>query len=226
MVLVLISMAGFAAFLLSDIVSFGLNSDHRTFLAGLELQDSIDNILSMINWSGKSIEPAAIVNPVAQKGRFNNPQETNTSPGKGNTVRLAANKSGDQNSSPSRAVNSSRNAKELNLSNSSRMANSLSSNQVSSGSTVRSTSGGSSSSKHADDKKAPLIKTNHGSSSGTPISQPLKQVDARGDQKYENKTQVNSTQANATQANTTLENAHTGEHRTGELHQSGQHSDY
>ena len=104
MVLVLISMAGFAAFLLSDIVSFGLNSDHRTFLAGLEQQDSIDNILSMINWSEKSIRPAAIVNPVAQKRRFDNLPEANTSPGKGDTVRLAANKSGDKNSSPSRTV--------------------------------------------------------------------------------------------------------------------------
>ena len=90
MVLALISMAGFAAFLLSDIVSFGLNSDHRTFLAGLEPQDSIDNILSMINWSEKSIKPDAIESPVAQKGRFNNPPETNTSPGKGDTVHLAA----------------------------------------------------------------------------------------------------------------------------------------
>ena len=43
LVLVLISMAGFAAFLLSDILSFGSNSDHRTFLAGLEGQNSIDN---------------------------------------------------------------------------------------------------------------------------------------------------------------------------------------
>ena len=211
-VLVLISMAGFAAFLLSDIMSFGLNSDHQTFLAGLELKDSIDNILSMINWSPKSIEPAAIINPVTQKGRFNNLQETNTSPGKGDTVRLAANKSGDKNSSPSRAVNSSRNAKELNLSNSSRMANSFSSNQVSSSSTISSTSGGSSSGNPVNDKKAPLIKMNHGSSSGTSTSQPLKQIDVRGDEKYANKTQAkvtqaNVTEANATQLNTTLANA-------------------
>ena len=216
MVLALISMAGFAAFLLSDIVSFGLNSDHRTFLAGLEPQDSIDNILSMINWSEKSIKPAAIESPVAQKGRFNNPQETNTSPGKGDTVRLAANKSGDKNSSPSRAVNSSRNAKELNLSNSSRTAL----NQVSSGSTVRSSSGGASSSKPVNNKKAPLIKMNHGSSSSTSTSQPLKQIDVRGDQKYANKTQV---ELHTGERHTG--ERHTGEHHTGECHRGEQHSD-
>jgi len=203
MVLALISMAGFAAFLLSDIVSFGLNSDHRTFLAGLEPQDSIDNILSMINWSEKSIKPDAIESPVAQKRRFNNPPETNTSPGKGDTVRLAANKSGDKNSSPSRAANSSRNAKELNLSNSSRTAL----NQVSSGNTVRSSSGGGSSSKSHNSKKAPLVKMNNGSSSSTSTAQPAKQIDVRGDQKYSNKTQVNSTQVNATQVNATQVNA-------------------
>ncbi|HEX7445189.1 MAG TPA: hypothetical protein VF300_02250 [Methanothrix sp.] len=207
-VLVLISMAGFSAFLLSDIVSFGLNSDHRTFLAGLEHQDSIDKIMSIINWNEKSIKSAAMGNPAAQKGRFNNPLEANSSPGKVDTVRLAANKSGDENSSPSRAVNSSRNAKELNLSNSSRTAL----NPVSSGSTVSSTAGDASSSKPVNDKKASLIKMNHGSSSGTSASLPLKQIDGQGDQKYANKpqagaTHVNATQANATEVNTTLVNA-------------------
>ncbi len=207
MVLVLISMAGFAAFLLSDILSFGLNSDHQTFLAGLEHQDSIDNILSMINWSEMGIEPGARENPVAQKRRFNDPLEANSSPGKGDIVRVAANISGDGNSSPSRAVNSSHNATELNLSNSSRMANSLSSNMVSSGSTIRSTSGGASSSKTVNDKKAPLIKMNHGSSSGTPTSQSSKPKDLQGDQKNANKPQSNATQQNATQQNATQQNA-------------------
>ena len=194
MVLLLISMAGFAAFLLSDIVSFGLNSDHRTFLADLEHQDSIDYIMSIINWGEKSIKPEAMENPVAQKRMFNNPLETNTSPGKGDIVRMAANVSGDENASPSRAVNSSQNAKELNLSNSSRTAL----NQVPSGSAAGSTAGDASSNKPVNNKKAPLIKMNHGSSSGTPTSQPLKQIDVRGDQKYANKTQVNVTQVNAT----------------------------
>ncbi len=86
---------------------------------------------------------------------------------------------------------SSQNAKEQNLSNSSRTA----SNQPSSGSTVVST-GDTSSSKLVNEKKAPVIKMNHGSSSGKPISQPLKQ-----------KSQANSTQVNATQVNTTRVNA-------------------
>ena len=164
--LLLISMAGFATFLLSDILSFGLNSDHRTFLAGLEHQDSIDNILSIINWNEKSIKPAAVENPVAQRRRFDNPLGSNTSPGSGAIVRVVANKSGDENSSPSRAVPLS-------------------------GSTFVST-GDTSSNKLVNEKKAPVIKMNHGSSSGTPTSQPLKQ-----------KPQANATKVNTTQANTT-----------------------
>jgi hypothetical protein len=190
-VLLLISMAGFAAFLLSDIMSFGLNSDHRTFLAGLEHQDSIDNIVSIMNWNEKSTEPTAVENPVAQKRRFNDPLETNTSPGKGDIVLVGANKSGDGNSSPTRAVYIAQNAKEQNLSNSSRTA----SDQPSSGSAVVST-GITSSSKLVNEKKTPVIKMNHGSSSSKPISQPLKQ-----------KSLANSTQANATQVNTTRVNA-------------------
>jgi hypothetical protein len=188
---ILISMAGFAAFLLSDILSFGLNSDHRTFLAGLEHQDSIDNIVSIMNWNEKSTEPAAVENPVAQKRRFNDPLETNTSPGKDDIVLVGANKSGDGNSSPSRAVYIGQNAKGQNLSNSSRTA----SNQPSSGSTIVST-GNTSSIKLVKEKKAPVIKMNHGSSSGRPMSQPLKQ-----------KSQANSTKVNTTQANTTRVNA-------------------
>jgi hypothetical protein len=194
-VLLLISMAGFAAFLLSDIMSFGLNSDHRTFLAGLEHQDSIDNIVSIMNWNEKNIKPASIENPVAQRSRFNSPLETNASPSKGDIVLVGANKSGDGNSSPSRAVYIGQDAKGQNLSNSSRTA----SNQPSSGSTVVST-GDTSSSKLGKEKTAPLIKMNHGSSSGTPISQPLKQ------KPQANATQVNTTQVNTTQVNTTRVN--------------------
>jgi len=194
--LLLISMAGFATFLLSDILSFGLNSDHRTFLAGLEGQDSIDNILSIINWNEKNIKPAAVENPVAQRRRFDNPLESNTSPGSGAIVRVVANKSGDENSSPSRAVYISQNAKEQNYSNSSRTA----SNQPLSGSTFVST-GDTSSSKLVNEKKAPVIKMNHGSSSGTPTSQPLKQ------KPQANATKVNTTQANTTHLNTTKADA-------------------
>jgi hypothetical protein len=194
--LLLISMAGFAAFLLSDILSFGLNSDHRTFLAGLEHQDSIDNILSIINWNEKSIKPAAVENPVAQRRRFDNPPGSNTSPGSGAIVRMVANKSGDGNSSPSRAVYIGQNAKEQNYSNSSRTA----SNQPLSGSTFVST-GDTSSSKLVNEKKAPVIKMNHGSSSGTPTSQPLKQ------KPQANATKVNTTQANTTHLNTTKADA-------------------
>ena len=197
LVLVLISMAGFAAFLLSDILSLGSNSDHQTFLVGLEGQDSIDNIMSIINWNEKGIKPTVTEDPVAQKKASNNLLETNSSQGRGDIVRVAANKSGDGNSSPSRAVYISQNAKEQNnLSNSSRTA----SNQPSSGSTVVST-GDTSSSKLLKEKTAPLIKMNHGSSSGTPISQPLKQ------KPQANATQVNTTQANTTQLNTTTVNA-------------------
>ena len=69
LVLALISLAGFAAFLLSDILSFGSNSDHRTFLIGLEGQDSIDGIMSIINGNEKGIIPAVAEGPVAQKKR-------------------------------------------------------------------------------------------------------------------------------------------------------------
>ena len=193
--LLLISMAGFAAFLLSDILSFGLNSDHRTFLAGLEHQDSIDNILSIMNWNEKSIKPAAVENPVAQR-RFDNPLVSNTSPSSGAIVRVVANKSGDENSSPSRAVYIGQNAKEQNYSNSSRTA----SNQPSGGSTFVST-GDTSSNKLVNEKKAPVIKINHGSSSGTPTSQPLKQ------KPQANATKVNATQANTTHLNTTKADA-------------------
>ncbi len=212
LVLVLISMAGFAAFLLSDILSFGSNSDHQTFLVGLEGQDSIDSIMSIINWNEKDIEPAAVEDPVAPRRRFNNPLETNTSPGRGDIVQVAANKSGEGNSSPSRAVYISQNAKEQNNhSNSSRTA----SKQPSSGSTVVST-GDTSSSKLVKEKTAPLIKMNHGSSSGTPITQPLKQKpQANATQvnttqvntKKVNTTQVNTTRVNTTQLNTTTVNA-------------------
>jgi len=197
LVLVLISMAGFAAFLLSDILSFGSNSDHQTILVGLEGQDSIDNIMSIINWNEKGIEPAAVEDPVAPRRRFNNPLETNTSPGRGDIVRVAADKSGDGNSSPSRAAYISQNAKEQNNhSNSSRTA----SNQPSRGSTVVS-AGDTSSSKLVKEKTAPLIKMNYGSSSGKPISQPLKQ------KPQANATQVNTTRVNTTQLNTTTVNA-------------------
>jgi len=54
----LITMTGLAAFLLSDIISFGLNSDHNSVLAGLEDQDPIKSIMSIINWNEKNIKPA------------------------------------------------------------------------------------------------------------------------------------------------------------------------
>jgi hypothetical protein len=195
--LALISMAGFAAFLLSDIISFGSNSDHQTFLAGLEGQNSIDNIMSIIDWNRKGVIPAVTKNPVEQRRRFDNPLESNTSPGSGAIVRMVANKSGDGNSSPSRAVYKGQNAKEQNLSNSSRTA----SNQPSSGSPFVST-GNTSSSKLVNEKKAHVIKMNHGSSSGTPISQPQKQKPQANAIKV-NTTQANTTRVNATQVNAT-----------------------
>jgi hypothetical protein len=195
--LLLISMAGFSAFLLSDILSFGLNSDHRTFLASLEGQDSIDNILSIMNWNEKTIDPAAVENSVAQRRRFDNPLESNTSPGSGAIVRVVANKSGDENSSPSRTVYIGQNAKEQNNSNSSRTA----SNQQLNGSTFVST-GYTSSSKLVNEKKAPVVKMNHGSSSGTPVSRPLKQ-EIQANATNANTTQVNTAQVNTTQLNTT-----------------------
>ena len=201
LVLVLISMAGFAAFLLSDILSFGSNSDHRTFLAGLEGQNSIDNIMSIIDWNQKGIVQAVTKNPVAQEKGSNGLPEINSSQGKRDVVRMAGNVSADGNGSLSRMNGSSLNTKELNLSNSSRTANSFSSNQASSGSAVESTVTETSSSKLVNVKKAPVIKMNHGSSSGTPTSQPLKQ------KPQANATKVNTTQANTTHLNTTKADA-------------------
>ena len=91
LVLALISMAGFAAFLLSDIISFGSNSDHRTFLVGLEGQNSIDNIMSIIDWNGKGVIPAVTKNPVAPEKGSNNLPETNSSRDKRDVARTAGN---------------------------------------------------------------------------------------------------------------------------------------
>jgi hypothetical protein len=173
LVLVLISLAGFAAFLLSDILSFGSNSDHQTFLAGLEGQDSIDGIMSIISWNEKGIEPAVTEDPVAQKKAPNNLPETNSSQGKRDVVRMAGNISADGNASLSR---------------------------------VESTVSDTSSSKLVDEKKAPMIKMHHSSSSGTSITKPLKQVNVSGDQKNVIKSAVNSTGVNNTELNSTKVN--------------------
>ena len=206
-VLVLISMAGFAAFLLSDIVSFGLNPDNRTFLVGLEHQDSIDSIMSIINWNEKSIKPAAIGDPLVLKREPNNFMEINSSQSKSDAVRTAANISEDENSSPSSAKGSGRIAEKLNNSNLSRIANSFSSSQPSSSSTVGSTARDTSSSKLVGENKASSIKMHYGSSSSTSISQPLKQINAQEDKKYGNGTQVNATLVNTTQAHSTQVNS-------------------
>jgi len=173
LVLVLISLAGFAAFLLSDILSFGSNSDHQTFLAGLEGQDSIDGIMSIISWNEKGIELAVTEDPVAQKKAPNNLPETNSSQGKRDVVRMAGNISADGNASLSR---------------------------------VESTVSDTSSSKLVDEKKAPMIKMHHSSSSGTSITKPLKQVNVSGDQKNVIKSAVNSTGVNNTELNSTKVN--------------------
>jgi len=173
LVLALISLAGLAAFLLSDILSFGSNSDHQTFLAGLEGQDSIDGIMSIISWNEKGIEPAVTEDPVAQKKAPNNLPETNSSQGKRDVVRMAGNISADGNASLSR---------------------------------VESTVSDTSSSKLVDEKKAPMIKMHHSSSSGTSITKPLKQVNVSGDQKNVIKSAVNSTGVNNTELNSTKVN--------------------
>jgi hypothetical protein len=206
LVLALISLAGFAAFLLSDILSFGSNYDHRTFLAGLEGQDSIDGIMSIINWNEKGVKPTVTEDPVAQKKASDNLLETNSSQDKRDVVRMAGNISADGNGSLSREEGSSLSTKELNRSNSSRTANSFSSSQASIGSAVESTVSDTSSSKLVDEKKAPLIKMHHSSSSGTSITKPLKQVNVSGDQKNANKSQVNSTEVNNTELNSTKVN--------------------
>lgn len=51
LIMILISMTGLAAFLISDIMSFASDSNHRGILAGFELQDSKNSFMSMTDWS-------------------------------------------------------------------------------------------------------------------------------------------------------------------------------
>ena len=196
LVLVLITMTGLAAFLLSDIISFGLNSDHKSVLAGLEDQDPIKSIMSIINWNEKNIKPAVLDNPVVQKGGLIGLSVANSSPKMSDTGRLDANISGKKNSSLFQMNGSSQKAKERNPSNSSPMPNSFSSNRVSSDSAVRNTASGTSSNKLIKEKVTTTSKLKHqGSSRETPISQSLKQKDIQQDLNYSINTQMNSTQS-------------------------------
>ena len=88
LILVLITMTGLAAFLLSDIISFGLNSDHKSVLAGLEDQVLLKSIMSVINWNEKNIKPAILHSPVVQKGGLIGLSVANSSPKMGVTGRL------------------------------------------------------------------------------------------------------------------------------------------
>ena len=207
LVLVLITMTGLAAFLLSDIISFGLNSDHKSVLAGLEDQDLIKSITSIINWNEKDIKPAVLDNPVVQKGGLIGLSVANSSPKMGDTSRLDANISGKENSSLFQMNSLSQKAKKRNPSNSSPMPNSFSSNRVSSDSAVRNTASGTSSNKLVKEKGTTAsIKTHQGSSREASISQSLKQRDIQKDLICANNTQVNSTQVNSTQVNSTQVN--------------------
>jgi hypothetical protein len=207
LVLVLIAMTGLAAFLLSDIISFGLNSDHKSVLAGFEDQDPVKSIMSIINWNEKNLKPAVLDNPVVQKGGLIGLSVANSSPRMSDTGRLEANISGKKNSSLFQMDGSSQKAKERKPSNSSPMPNSFSSNQVSSDSAVRNTASGTISNKLIKEKVTTTSKLKRqGSSRETPISQSLKQKDIQQDLNYSINTQMNSSQANITQANSSQAN--------------------
>jgi len=204
LVLVLISMTGLAAFLLSDIISFGSNSDHKSFLVGFEHQEPIKSIMSIINWNEKNIEPAVLDNPVVQKGGLIGLSVANSSPKINDMSRMGVNISGEKNSSLLQMDGSNQKAKERNPSNSSPTPNSFSSKRVSSDSAVRNTASGSSSNKLVKENGTTAsIKTHQGSSRETPVSQSLKQKDIQQDLDYANNTKVNSTQVNSTKANNT-----------------------
>ena len=204
LILVLISMTGLAAFLLSDILSFGLNSDHKSVLVGLEHQDLILSIMSIINWDEKNINPADLDNPMAPKGGLIGLTASNSSQNMSDIGRLAANISDEKNGSLFQMDGSSQKAKEWNPSNSSPKPNSFSRNQTSSDSTVRNTASDTGSNKLVKEKgTTALIKKNHGSSRETPISPSSKQKDMQQNLNYANNTNGNSTQANSTQAKST-----------------------
>jgi hypothetical protein len=86
------------------------------------------------------------------------------------------------------------------------MAGNISADGNASLSRVESTVSDTSSSKLVDEKKAPMIKMHHSSSSGTSITKPLKQVNVSGDQKNVIKSAVNSTGVNNTELNSTKVN--------------------
>lgn len=182
LILVLISMTGLAAFLLSDILSFGLNSDHKSVLAGLEHQDLILSIKSIINWDGKDIKPAVLDSPMVLKGGLISLTASNSSQNTSDTSRLVSNIS--EESSP--------------------MPNSFSRNQTSSDSTIGNTASDTSSNKLAKEKgTTALIKTHHSSSRKTSSSPSSKQKVIQQDLNHANNTSGNNTQANSTQINKT-----------------------
>jgi hypothetical protein len=201
-------MTGLAAFLLSDIISFGLNPDHNSALVGLEHNDPITGIMSIINWNENYKKPAVPDNPVVQKGGLISLSVANSSPKMSVTGRLGVNISGEKNGSLFQMDSSSLKAKGENPSNSSPMPNSFSSNRVSSGSAARNTASGTSSNKLVNEKgAADLIKTHSGSSRETPISQSPRQKDIQKDPNYANDTQLNRTQVNSTQVNSMQANS-------------------
>ncbi len=202
LILILISMTGLAAFLISDILSFGFNSDHKCVLAGIEFRDPIMSTMSAANWNEKRTNLAVKDNPKAQKDEPNRISSANSSQNDSNLSLMAANASGMESNSTTKIESVSQKTGELNLSNSSRTESSSLSSQASSYINVgKTTSSGTGSNKPVD-KKETITTTaiKHHSSSGTSISgsKSPTQNDLDQSQKGANGTTTNGTTANNT----------------------------
>ncbi len=180
LILALISLTCLAAFLISDILSFGSDSGHKGALVGVDLQDKGKSILAILNGIDDKVNPIS--------------RDLQSEPNK------VPNGSADANSSMKER--GPENLSALKSSNSSRNGTFVSQSQVSGSSTAGGTSSSSSSNKQTSKRKVNSSNRKSESiSSSAESSKSAKKSDDRLNQTQANNTQQIQTTINQSQKN-------------------------